>query len=116
MLCVFAYMLTAFAPGPALSLIGCALCGLSVGILWPGIFSIAAANFPKGGTALFALLAVAGDIGCAIGPTVVGRVSGLYNNNLKYGFVAAMVFPLVLVGCSLIYKHRDSVRQMVIKT
>lgn len=115
-LCVFSYLLAAFAPGPSLSLIGCALCGLSVGILWPGVFSIASANFPKGGTALFALLAVAGDIGCAIGPTVVGRVSGLFNNNLKYGFVVAMIFPLILVGCSLIYKYRATVRQMVIKT
>lgn len=67
-LCIGSYLLAALAPVPLLSLAGCALCGLSVGILWPGVFSIAAAQCPRGGTALFALLALAGDLGCAAGP------------------------------------------------
>lgn len=104
-LCIISYLLASFSESPILSLIGCALCGLSVGILWPGIFSISSASFPKGGTALFALLALAGDIGCSSGPTLVGFVSGAFNDNLKYGLAAAIVFPALLVICSLYYKH-----------
>lgn len=105
LLCICSYLLAAFSPWPLLSLAGCALCGLSVGILWPGTFSIAAARCPKGGTALFALLALAGDLGCSSGPTVVGMVSGLFDNQLKWGLLAAVLFPvLLLVGIRLCRK------------
>ncbi|MBQ8510234.1 MAG: MFS transporter [Clostridia bacterium] len=103
-LCVGSYLLAAFAPTPILSLAGCALCGLSVGILWPGVFSIASAYFPKGGTAMFAILALAGDLGCGGGPTVVGTVADAFGEDLKPGLVAALIFPIVLIICSLIYK------------
>lgn len=98
LLCVCSYLLTAFAPFPLLSLLGCGLCGLSVGILWPGTFSLAAKNCPTGGTALFAFLALAGDIGCSGGPTMVGLLSSAFSDNLKTGFLAAVVFPVVLAG------------------
>ncbi|MCD7846618.1 MAG: MFS transporter [Oscillospiraceae bacterium] len=100
-LCVVSYLLTVLSPVPLLSLLGCALCGLSVGVMWPGVFSLASAKFPKGGTALFALLAFAGDVGCTSGPTLVGFVSGLNGDSLKSGLSAAMVFPTVLIICCL---------------
>lgn len=68
LLCVISYLLTVLAGNPYVSLFGCALCGFSVALMWPGTFSLTAAAFPKGGTAMFALLAVMGDIGCAVGP------------------------------------------------
>ncbi len=97
LLCILSYLLAAFSPWPLLSLAGCALCGLSVGLLWPGTFSVASANCPKGGTAMFALLALAGDLGCSSGPTVVGMVSGLLDNQLKWGLLAAGIFPILLL-------------------
>lgn len=106
-LCVGAYLLAVFAPHPVLSLLGCGLCGLSVGILWPGVFSIASPAFPRGGTAMFALLALAGDFGCSFGPTVVGFVSGVCNDQLKWGLLAAVVFPMVLIACGLWYKSKS---------
>ncbi|MBQ6551924.1 MAG: MFS transporter [Lachnospiraceae bacterium] len=99
-LCIISYLLAAFSPWPILSLLGCALCGLSVGIFWPGFFSTAAVKLPKGGTALFALLAFAGDIGCSGGPTLVGLVSGAHSDDLKTGLFAAIVFPVVLIIAS----------------
>ncbi|MCD7785120.1 MAG: MFS transporter [Oscillospiraceae bacterium] len=100
-LCVISYLLTVLSQIPLLSLLGCALCGLSVGVMWPGVYSLASAEFPKGGTALFALLAFAGDVGCTSGPTLVGFVSGLNGDSLKSGLSAAMVFPIVLIICCL---------------
>lgn len=99
LLCVAAYLLISLSPWPALSLIGCAVCGLSVGIMWPGSFSTAAAALRKGGTAMFAMLALAGDLGCGGGPTLVGLVSGAAGDNLKLGILAAIVFPAVMVLC-----------------
>ncbi len=104
-LCVIAYFTASFSPSPILSLIGCALCGLSVGVLWPGVFSMASAGFPKGGTAMFAYLALAGDLGCSGGPTLVGFVSGLLGNNLKAGVAAGAVFPVILIIFALIYRN-----------
>ncbi len=95
-LCVAAYLLTAFSPLPALGLVGCGLCGFSVGILWPGTFSLAAASLRRGGTAMFALLALAGDVGCAAGPTLVGTITEFFSGKLTYGILAAVVFPIVL--------------------
>ena len=98
-LCVGAYLLISLSPWPALSVVGCALCGLTVGIMWPGTFSRAAVALRKGGTAMFALLALAGDLGCSTGPTLVGFVSGLAGDNMKTGIFAALVFPLVMALC-----------------
>ena len=96
-LCILSYLCLVFMPVPVLSLAGCALCGLSVGILWPGTFSRASKALPAGGTALFALLALGGDIGCSGGPTLVGMVSGMCKGNLKAGILAALIFPVLLL-------------------
>lgn len=98
-LCIASYLCISLMPSPMLSLAGCAVCGLSVGILWPGTFSKASASLSRGGTALFALLALAGDVGCSGGPTLVGMVSGRFEDNLKIGIFAAIIFPsLLLLG------------------
>lgn len=96
-LCLGAYLLIALVPNPVIGLIGCGLCGLSVGILWPGTFSIAASSVKRGGTALFALLALAGDLGCSGGPTLVGMVSGAFGDRLQSGILAAVGFPILLL-------------------
>ena len=98
-MCVSAYLLISLSPWPALSVVGCALCGLTVGIMWPGTFSRAAVALRKGGTAMFALLALAGDLGCSTGPMLVGFVSGLAGDNMKTGILAALIFPLVMALC-----------------
>ncbi len=95
-ICIASYLIASFSPVPLLSLIGCGICGFSVGAMWPGTFSLAAERCPKGGTAMFALLALAGDSGCALGPAVVGFVSGALNDNLKLGIISAVIFPTIL--------------------
>lgn len=104
-LCILSYLGIALSPVPQLSLAACAVCGLSVGIMWPGTFSKAAAVLPKGGTAMFALLALGGDIGCSGGPTLVGLVSGMLDDNLKMGVLAGVLFPaLLLIGIILFFE------------
>lgn len=105
LLCVVAYLMTALSPIPVLALLGCGLCGFSVGILWPGTFSVAARYLPKGGTAMFALLALFGDLGCTGGPTLVGFVSGAFGGELKMGLLAAVVFPMLLILAVLVCKR-----------
>ena len=95
-LCVMSYLCISLVPSPVLGLIGCAVCGLSVGIMWPGTFSKAAAILPRGGTALFALMALAGDLGCSGGPTLVGMVSSGFGDDLKKGILVAVAFPVLL--------------------
>lgn len=97
-LCIIAYLCISLVPNPVIGFAGCALCGLSVGIMWPGSFSKATASLPRGGTAMFALLALAGDLGCSGGPTVVGMVSGAINDNLKMGILAGVIFPVLLLA------------------
>lgn len=104
-LCVLSYLIIAFVPVPALGLVGCALCGLSVGIMWPGTFSMASASIRRGGTAMFALLALAGDVGCMSGPTLSGTVSGACGDNLRLGILAAVIFPILLL-LSLLLRRR----------
>lgn len=96
-LCLISYLLAALSPLPAMGLLGCALCGLSVGILWPGSFSLAAGALKGGGTAMFAFLALAGDVGCSAGPSLVGFVSGLNDGNMKAGILGGIVFPVLLI-------------------
>lgn len=98
LLCVVSYLIISLSPIPALGLIGCGICGLSVGILWPGTFSLASASMPAGGTALFALLALGGDVGCSLGPTYVGVLSGILGNDLRKGILCAVIFPVLLIG------------------
>ena len=97
-LCAASYLCVALAPVPVLGLVGCGFCGLSVGIMWPGGFSKGAAALPRGGTAMFALFALAGDLGCAGGPTAVGMVSGALGGNLKLGILSGVVFPLLVIA------------------
>lgn len=104
-LAVACYLLAALSPISIIGLIGCALCGLAVGIMWPGTISISAKKCPKGGTAMFAFLALAGDLGAAIGPTVVGAVADAVGGNLKTGLLFAAIFPAVLIlGVFLLIK------------
>lgn len=111
-LCMISYLMIAFIPIPALGILGCAVCGLSVGIMWPGTFSMASASVKRGGTALFALLALAGDVGCSSGPTYVGMISGALNDNLKMGILAALIFPIfMVVGIRLIMGLRKNPAQ-----
>lgn len=101
-LCLCSYLLASLTGLPVMGLAGCALCGLSVGILWPGTFSMAASGIRGGGTALFALLALAGDLGCMGGPTFVGMVSEAFGEDLKKGILAGAIFPvLLLIGLVL---------------
>lgn len=104
-LCVASYLCISLISHPIVGFIGCGLAGFSVGIMWPGTFSIAAATLKRGGTAMFALLALAGDLGCGGGPTVVGFVSGALNDNLHMGILAGIVFPAVLL-ISLVFGVR----------
>lgn len=99
LLCIFSYLLASLAPHPLINLIGCAICGLSVGIMWPGTFSRASFSLPAGGTAMFAMLALAGDMGCSSGPTLVGIVSNVANGNMKFGILAGIIFPTMLLLC-----------------
>lgn len=96
-LCLCSYLLIALSPIPTIALVGCGLCGFSVGILWPGTFSLASKAMPAGGTALFAFLALGGDLGCSGGPTYVGIFSGLANDSLGKGILFAVVFPILLL-------------------
>ena len=102
-LCIACYLVSVFAPHPVTGLLGCAACGFSVGTFWPGTFSVAAMRLPTAGTAMYALMALAGDVGCSAGPTVVGLVASANGDSLKAGLLAAIVFPIViLVGISRI--------------
>ena len=98
-LCLGSYALISLAPNPVVNLIGCAVCGFSIAIMWPGTLSIAAKTLPLGGTAMFAILALAGDIGCSAGPTLVGFISGAFGDNLKVGILCASIFPILILLC-----------------
>lgn len=98
-LCLVSYVLISLVPNPVVNLIGCAICGFAIAIMWPGTLSIAAKTLPRGGTAMFAILALAGDVGCSGGPTLVGFVSGAFGDNLKVGILAACIFPVAILLC-----------------
>ena len=106
-LCILSYLGISLLPVPQLSLIACAVCGLSVGIMWPGTFSKAAAALPGGGTAMFALLALGGDIGCSAGPTLVGTVSGAFGDDLKTGVLAGIIFPALLLAGIILCRKKE---------
>lgn len=106
LLCAACYLLAALSPLPILGLAGCALCGFSVGIMWPGTISLSSQACPKGGTAMFAFLALAGDFGSTVSPAMVGSFSELAGGNLKIGLLAAAIFPILLVGRLLVLNRR----------
>ena len=102
-LCIGSYLIVVFSPIPIIALFGCAVCGFSVGIMWPGVFSLSAKKYPQGGTAMFALLALAGDVGCSFGPGIVGVVAN-YFGELKNGLMVAIIFPVILIICIYLLK------------
>ena len=104
LLCLVCYLTASLSGNPVIGLVGCIVCGFSVGILWPGTISISSGRMPYGGTAMFALLAMAGDLGGAFGPSLAGAVSQRFGNNLQKGMLAGSVFPLVLVVCVLLLR------------
>lgn len=106
-LCIASYLCISFIPVPMVELLGCGLCGFSVGILWPGTFSKAAAALRRGGTLLFAMLALAGDLGCSGGPTLVGFVSSGLGDNLRLGIFAGIIFPILLLGSLMLGGRRE---------
>ena len=97
MMCAGCYLLASLSTLPILGLAGCALCGMTVGIMWPGSISISSQKCPMGGTAMFAFLALAGDLGATVSPTMVGIISEMEGGNLKTGLLAATIFPMILV-------------------
>lgn len=101
-LCLLCYLLASLSASPVLGLTGCMICGFSVGIMWPGTISICSKRLPGGGTAMFALLATAGDLGGAFGPGLVGMMTQQTGNNLQKGMLAGCIFPLVLIVSLLI--------------
>ncbi|MDO4618645.1 MAG: MFS transporter [Clostridia bacterium] len=96
-MCAFCYLLASLSTSPILGLAGCALCGLAVGIMWPGSISLSSKRCPRGGTAMFAFLALAGDLGAMVSPSMVGTLSEMADGNLKIGLLAATTFPVILV-------------------
>lgn len=114
-LCICCYAVAAFTANPVLGLVGCALTGFSVGIFWPGTFSLAALQIPRGGTAMYALLALAGDLGCSSGPTVVGFAANANHGDLKAGLCVAMIFPaLMLTGIILLSRKQDTGKKLTV--
>ncbi len=103
-LCLASYITASACKLPLISLLGCAMCGFSVGIMWPGVFSLASGSMPKGGTALFALLALAGDLGCTGGPTLVGMVSAGAGDDLRVGLGLSAIFPVIMIVGALLLR------------
>lgn len=107
-LCIVSYLVAGLSPVPIVSLLACGLCGLSVGVMWPGTFSLAAEKIPTGGTAMFALLALFGDLGCASGPALVGRMATIFGDDLSKGLLFGVTFPAVMILCVLLIKKEKS--------
>lgn len=97
-LCIVSYLMVGLSPSAAVGLLGCGLCGFAVGIFWPGTFSLAALSLRQGGTALYAFMALAGDLGCSGGPTFAGLMSDVFGGSLAAGILCAIVFPIVMLA------------------
>ena len=108
LLCVVSYLLIGLTNSPVLGLVGVGLCGLAVGIFWPGTFSTAAASLRGGGTAMFALMALAGDLGCSGGPTLAGAIAGAFGDNLRLGILCAVAFPALMILGILLIRRTDA--------
>lgn len=105
LLCCLSYLMISLSPDPTVVCVGCALCGFAVGIMWPGTYSMAAARIPGGGTAMFALLALAGDFGCTSGPALTGLVAEAFGGRLSLGLLVTAIFPFLLVLGNLLLLH-----------
>ena len=103
-LCLMCYIAASLSDSPAIGLAGCIVCGFSVGIMWPGTISICSERIPAGGTAMFALLAMAGDLGGSLGPGLVGSAAQSANDNLQRGMLVGCVFPLILIISLIVLK------------
>ncbi len=103
-LCLLCYLVASLSGLPMLGLMSCVICGFSVGVMWPGSISICAEKIPTGGTAMFALLAMAGDLGGAIGPGLVGNIAQMAGDSIQAGLLVGSVFPLLLVVSVVILK------------
>ena len=108
LLCVVSYLLIGLTNSPVSGLVGVGLCGLAVGIFWPGTFSTAAASLRGGGTAMFALMALAGDLGCSGGPTLAGAIAGAFGDNLRLGILCAVAFPALMILGILLIRRTDA--------
>ena len=111
LLCIASYLIATLTESPAAGLVGCGICGFSVGIFWPGTFSLAASGIKGAGTAMFAFMALAGDAGCSAGPTLVGFVSGAAGNNLKTGLLTAIVFPFMILAGALLLIRKNKEKE-----
>ena len=110
-LCIGVYLVAALTPYKYMALICCGLCGFLVGIFWPGTISLAVGTSGGGSVAMFALLALAGDLGCTAGPTLVGSVASAFNGDLRAGLLTATVFPVImLIGLFLFIKMKNAVK------
>lgn len=107
--CIASYMLACLTPVPVISLAGCALCGLAVSAMWPATISFTTKVIPNATTAMFALLAVAGDIGCTSGPTIIGFVTDAFGGDLKKGLIFSVIFPAIIIFSLLSLKRKRNV-------
>ena len=110
-LCLAGYLMASLSTSAIVGFAGCALCGFSVGIMWPGTFSLASKQIRYGGTAMFALLAFAGDLGCSFGPYVTGKVASVFNNDLKAGLLASIGFPIVFILFLILDRKNKVIKQ-----
>ncbi len=111
-LCLICYAFTSFSSSAYINLAACSICGFSVGIMWPGVYSIAARDIKYGGTKMFAYLAFAGDLGCICGPSLIGFISNRFSNNLKTGFAFALIFPVIMIiGMTILRRKKVSVNE-----
>ncbi len=112
-LCFICYVITATSPNNIISLLACAFSGFTVGIMWPGVLSVATSMLKGGSTAMFALLALTGDLGCSVGPTISGIITDRFNN-MRLGFAVTGIFPLfVIAGIMILNKTKVSVNEEV---
>ncbi|MCR5511290.1 MAG: MFS transporter [Lachnospiraceae bacterium] len=109
-LCVICYLMASLSSNPIVGLIGCILCGFSVAIMWPGTISVSSGKFPAGGTAMFALLAMAGDLGGSIGPAIVGRITQHAGDDIRAGMGVGLIFPVVLMLMLVIMSKNEKKR------
>lgn len=98
-LCIASYLAASLSHNSFIALLGCCVCGMAVAPMWPGTFSLAAKHIPNASTAMFAAFALLGDLGCTVGPTLVGIVSGAGNNDISKGLLRSAVFPALMLGC-----------------
>ena len=104
-LCILSYLIAVLAPYPVIALLGCGLCGLSVGVLWPGTFSLAAKKLPRGGFPMFAILAFCGDVGCMTGPTLAGKIADACDGDLKVAFLFTLIFPICAIALLILLRR-----------